>query len=230
MNSSDKPKEYLSSSEVGSELGIPLRQVRELCKWGKLPKAIQPYKNGPWLIPPQALADFKKHNRNKTVTSLDKFSYVLFGNKIKAFFSTLFVVLGLLFGAISAGADIGGARQQLIEWGIVSAFPKADEDETLIVIAAFRNTEGIPDTEPHKEIQRSIIRTADSLGISNLRVEILPVKLASEDKAKAEKFATQYKASMIIWGENSGVRVTVDFLFTDKSKEASGSISETDRT
>ena len=224
----------MSSFEVAKKLGISISQVREFCRWGKFPKATQPYKNGPWLIPHDAVIHFRSHNpEDRTSPSRwDKVQYVLFGTKARSLLSALAIILGLFLAAISAGADVAGARRQLLEWGIITAFPPARNDETLIVISEFRYSEGIAHTDAHTEIKRAIQQTASDLGIEELRVEILPLSLRSDEKSKAMQFGERYNATMIIWGEDTGLRVTISYL-TIKPPETiavSGALTEVART
>jgi tetratricopeptide (TPR) repeat protein len=112
------------------------------------------------------------------------------------------------------------------------AFAPAREDEILILIASFHRAAGTLGTEPHNEIKRAIQEAADELEFSNLRVEVEPTDLATDDQAAAEDLGRQYGASMVIWGSETGVRVSVSFLNLrqpdlDVSKVR---ITETERT
>jgi tetratricopeptide (TPR) repeat protein len=140
--------------------------------------------------------------------------------------------VALVAGLIAIGADLGGAREQLQEWGLVRAFPREGRDETLIVIASFHHSEGIPDTEAHWEICRAIREAKEDLGYSKLRVEVEPTRLRAGDRDGAERLGRRYNASMIIWGADTGVRVTVNYLnLKDPEFEAAEvEISETEET
>jgi len=91
-------------------------------------------------------------------------------------------------------------------------FPIEQPGETLIVIAAFHYTAGNTDTAAHKEIRRAILAAMKPVDISNLRVEIAPTSLEAEDQAGAEQLGAHYHASIVVWGEDTGVRVTINFL------------------
>jgi hypothetical protein len=149
---------FLNLFQASGDLNINIKQVRELCKYGYLPGAYRAYKNGPWKIPPEAIEQWKSRRTDPTriPTIWDRIRYHLTSNWIRTSIATFITVLGLLFGLISAGADIGGARQQLVEWGIFRAFPIASDNEILIVIATFHRTEGVVDTDVHNEIRRAI--------------------------------------------------------------------------
>jgi tetratricopeptide (TPR) repeat protein len=147
-------------------------------------------------------------------------------------FTVLVAVVGLLAGLISMGADIGGARQQLQEWGLVRAFPSAREDEILILVATFHHSERVVNTEAYNEIRRAIQEAAKELSFSNLRVEVEPTRLAADDREGAEKLGKRYNASMVIWGADTGVHITVNFLNLKQPHFAAAEvqISETERT
>ncbi|MBN1221467.1 MAG: tetratricopeptide repeat protein [Anaerolineae bacterium] len=91
------------------------------------------------------------------------------------------------------------------------AFAPATINETLIVIATFHET-GATKTEPHVKIRRAIKDAAAELGLDTLRVEIEPTELAADQREEAETLGNRYKASMVIWGEDSGVEIFVNFL------------------
>lgn len=91
-------------------------------------------------------------------------------------------------------------------------FEPADQGETLIVIAKFHVTEGNIDTDIQNEIRRAIEQTADKLDFSNLRVEVEPTSLEADARADAEMLGQKYGASMVIWGADTGVRLTVNYL------------------
>ena len=104
--------------------------------------------------------------------------------------------------------------------------------EVLIVIATFDRGEGVADARPHAEIQRSIQEEAEALAFANLRVEVEPTALVADDRAGADVLGERYNASLVIWGEESSVRITVNF-FNRKEPAfdaADVQITETKRT
>jgi len=162
-------------------------------------------------------------------------------------FTIVAAIVALLAGLANIGADFGGARRQLQEWGLVPtstpvstptvtptplSFTPAREGEILIVIASFYHSEGIPDTEAHREICRAIQEAREELGFSSLRVEVEPTRLLADDKDGAQRLGERYKASMVIWGADTGVRVTVNYLNLKHPdfEAAQVEISETERT
>lgn len=163
-----------------------------------------------------------------------------------------------VFAAIlGMGADIGSARQQFQAWGwlptatspptatptqtaTVTPIPTATplpfaaeaSDEILIVVASFHRSEGVVDTEAHYEIQHAIQKAAEDLSFAQLRVEVEPTSLRADDRTGAEALGKRYNASIIIWGADTGVRVTVNYLNLKERPfhAAEVEISETART
>jgi len=136
------------------------------------------------------------------------------------------------FALISAGADLGGARQHAIELGLIRAFPKEQEDETLIIISTFHRTDGVMDTNIHGELYRTIQAKLDELSVTNVRVEIEPTDIPATDRQTAETLGKRYDASIIIWGSDTGARIEVSFLNLKEPsfKAATVSINETQQT
>jgi tetratricopeptide (TPR) repeat protein len=131
------------------------------------------------------------------------------------------VLLLLLFGAVVAGANVSGFRQTLegVGWLPTAtptedplAFPPEQPGETLLVIATFRYTEGNRNTVAQEEIRRAIGEVRKTTDVPNLRVEIAPVVLAADDRDGAAQLGARYNASIVVWGEDTGARVTVNFL------------------
>ncbi len=111
-------------------------------------------------------------------------------------------------------------------------FAPASENETLILIATFHHTEGVADSDAHNEIRRAIEAAVDELSVTSLRVEVEPTRLIGEDQDEARKLGERYGASMVIWGADTGVRITVNFLNLKEPDYAAAAvkISETERT
>jgi tetratricopeptide (TPR) repeat protein len=142
------------------------------------------------------------------------------------------LVLIIVLVAIVAFASLPAAREQLPTWLQPRAFPAEARDETLIVIATFHRTEGTQDVDAHNEIRRAIAREAQTLDLANLRIEVAPESLEAHDRAGAEALGARYDASLVIWGADTGVRVTVHF-YNRKQPELDAAdvrIDETART
>lgn len=89
---------------------------------------------------------------------------------------------------------------------------KAAPDELLIVITTFYNTRA-DSTDAHNKIKRDIERKIAELNIQNVRVEIeTNLVLAVNDREKAQELGEFYDAIIVIWGEETGVNITVNFL------------------
>ena len=126
------------------------------------------------------------------------------------------LAVGVVLLGVIALANLPGAREQLPLWLQPRAFPKEREDEVLIVIAQFYTTEGVVDTAAHDEIKRAIEREAGDL---HLRVEVAPTSLKADDREGAQVLGNRYDASIVIWGADTGVRVSVNF-YNRKQPEA----------
>ncbi len=127
----------------------------------------------------------------------------------------LIVVLTLTLltvGLAFMGVNAFGVRQQFIQRGIIDEFPAAQPGETLVVVASFFRTEGVDDTDAHNEIRRAIEAQVRTLGLVNLRVEVASTRLRAEDQAGAAALGQQYAATIVVWGADTKVRVTVSFL------------------
>ena len=111
-------------------------------------------------------------------------------------------------------------------------FPKSDPGEFLILVSTFYRTEGVIDTAIQDEIKRAIQGQIDLLKLQDVRVEVEPMSIRSNDRSTAQSLAANYNAAQIIWGENTGVRVEVNFLSpTQPDFEAADvRITETQRT
>ncbi len=91
------------------------------------------------------------------------------------------------------------------------AFAAQANGETLIVIATFHNT-AATNSEAHTKIRRAIADTATTNNEQQLRVEVEPTELNADQRPEAEALGKRYNASMVIWGEDTGVEVIVNFL------------------
>jgi tetratricopeptide (TPR) repeat protein len=112
------------------------------------------------------------------------------------------------------------------------AFPRATPDEALIVIATFHRTEGVVDSAIHDEIRRGIQQQIDALNLEKVRVAVEPTVIPSANREQAEALGEKYNATLIIWGEETSVRLEVNFhnLKEPEFAAAEAVISETDRT
>lgn len=225
---------YLTARETAERMGLPVEAVRAQCNDGVLSGAVR--KQGRWYVPlntveakngerPQEPSSPKGGRIPTTkVVSVapvkepgppawwQRFRYNPWIFYPVTVISVLIVLAGVLFGLIQAGADFGGFSKQVKEWGLVREFAAERKGETLIVIARFYHSEGVTDIEAHNEIRDAIRAAAQELGESSLRVTVSSVPIAADDQERARRLGEKYNASSVIWGADTGVRVTVNFL------------------
>jgi hypothetical protein len=127
----------------------------------------------------------------------------------------IIALLTLLCGMLVALVGIGGVdglRRQLDTQGIVTAIQPEQPGETLLIIAPFSSTEGSYNTETQRELQRAIQTAAQDSTLTNLRVARALTPLRADDRDGAEQLGARYNASLVVWGDIAGARVTVSFL------------------
>ncbi len=192
---------FFSTSEVATRLGVSTAKVREMIADGTLKGCAKV--GGEWQVP---------FDENKEILKTN-FSG-LFKNKSVGILGSAFLTLLTIIGiVISLGADFGGAKNQLEQWGILPNFASRKDGEVLIVIATFYRSDGVIDTEPHKKIKKAIEVAADEIGYTHLRVEVDPQILPEGDISKAiELGSNRYDANIVIWGSDTGTEVVVNFL------------------
>ncbi|MFN8463912.1 MAG: tetratricopeptide repeat protein [Caldilineaceae bacterium] len=116
-------------------------------------------------------------------------------------------------------------------------FAPAADGETLIVIATFSG-KSAEETQLDNEIRAAIQEQIEGLSIGSTRVEIDPGTIINEKKPnkdqqdEARALGSRYNASMVIWGQATLARVTVNFLNLREPKLAAAdvNIQETHRT
>jgi tetratricopeptide (TPR) repeat protein len=217
-----KNKEQISTSyykvpEVAKKLDVSKGTVRHMCRDGLFQGAFKKNKNGPWLIPINEIDNLKNSQTGKIKNFLSKDDSFYSPQKLMNFFRNIIkgvVLIVGIFAIISVFADFDTARQQLANWGIYSKITKEQEGEVLILIPQLEYSDGIDNTQIQNEIKMAIERAVNDLNIQSIkvRVETVPKKLDPEDKESAEKLGEKYNAHIVIWGEDTGVRVTVNFL------------------
>ncbi len=113
--------------------------------------------------------------------------------------------------------------------GTTSGPPIATDGENLIVVASFYVADQTADREVHHEIRRAIQKQIDTLSDASLRVEVEDTRLRADARDEALKLGQKYNANIVIWGEDIGTRITVNYLnLADDTKPVE--ISEADRT
>lgn len=218
MSPTDSHKEYhegcLSAVEAAAIMGVSVDTVRELCAAGVL-GAYQEHGRGPWHIPIGKVEEWNK-GRRQPRKDIRYWLERLRKHPISILLSFLAGVLVLIAALVSAGADLPGATHLLLSSGIVRGCRPRSGHEILIIIAAFTHDEGATVSGAHNEIRREIEMMRDSLAIPDLRIELAPAALVINDRTSAEKLGNRCKASIVIWGSNTGARFTTHFLNFDK--------------
>jgi tetratricopeptide (TPR) repeat protein len=136
-----------------------------------------------------------------------------------------------VIGVIAAVLAIPGASDYVFDIFRPPLFAPAADDETLIVIATFYETAATK-TVPHTKIRRAIEEAAREVGLDTLRVEEESTMLKADERQQAETLGNLYNASIIIWGEDTGVQVLVNFLNLKQPdfEAAEVKINETERS
>ena len=214
---------YLGTAEAANRMGVSQKSVRRMCNRGELEGAFQERESGPWHIPLDAVEawikasgvladDHKEDKKPGPPTAWQRFRYKPWVFYLTVSFTVFSAIALLLAGLVSAGADIPGFTRWFQQLGVVRAFPRAVENEILIVIATFHRTEGVVDTDAHNEIRQAIEDAAEEHGFADLRVEVEPRQLGAGERRKAERMGARYDAGMVIWGADTGARITANFL------------------
>jgi excisionase family DNA binding protein len=160
-------------------------------------------------------------------------------------FGILAAIISFLANLTGTGADFSAAIRQLEKWNIIAPNPTViptpepllftprQDGEILLVVAPFFYTEGNRVTDAHNEVLRVIQAEAQAARLKHLRVELGNRPIRADNREEAEQFGAQYNASLVVWGDDTGVRVTVNFLNRHSSPEVEArevTISETTRT
>jgi len=182
----------LTVAEVAQRTGMSPETIRRLCKEGQLVGAFQEREGGLWHIPPEAIVAWDK---TKAPQSLwQKILATLLQHPLVA---TIVMILGVL----AAVAQIQSVWFVSVPKPTATplAFATAVPSETLILIATFTVTQGNHDTLPQREIRDRIREKIQELHESNLRVEVEPTVLTSEQQAEAKRLALHPNAEPIPW-------------------------------
>ncbi len=233
---SDNPppeRTYLTTREAADQMGLAVATVRALCKRKVLPGAEQDSEQSPWRIPVEDVEDWiATHKQQSWWESLKRVQRwrVIVG------LGAVIAVLANIGGATDFLQKIGEAGWQQIATPTAIptttplptetplptltpsptatplAFATSTEDETLILIATFDRADGVNDARPHIKIRDAVRTAAHEMNFSHLRVEVESMVLATDARDEAEILGQRYNASIVIWGEETSVNVTVNFL------------------
>jgi tetratricopeptide (TPR) repeat protein len=197
--------EYHTLQQAASRMGLPTNAVRALCQNEELSGAFQEHRRGPWRIPVESVDMWieanleRRRNRRRRITRYITITGVT-------------IAIALILAFVSGLADVDKAVQQLQQWGILKAYVPATSGETLIIVFDFDRTENVIDTNISGEIERAIRAENKNNNLNNVRVEIDPRTINPEEKERARKIGRANKASIVIWGQDTGARVTINFL------------------
>lgn len=196
---------YINTLQASKKMGVSEKTVRDLCRRGFIRGAKQSWGGGPWKIPAASVdAWVNKNNFYKSTTMLmSKLNFIRI------------LIVGILmfsFALISGIADMGTARQQLENWGLLKSCASARNNEILIVVHQFYRTEGVVDTDIHGRIRRTLTEKIQELQVADVRVCMENRQLLIDDLELAKKLGESKNASIVIWGADTGTDVTVNFL------------------
>ena len=210
-------------------MGVSRAKVRALCRTGALPGAIHQGRNR-WLIPVSALsAQPSGHHPPRPNAPHAPMTAIarLFKSRVARALSVSLASLTL----VSVLADWRGCTTQLSLWytEVVGEFPAAHEGELLVVVFRFHRPPGSPDTEPHQEIARALRAAAGRQPFRNrFRVETSFTDIPVDAVARARDLGKRYRASLVVWGADTGVRVTVNFFDLLNERSLPTTITTTD--
>ncbi|MCL4862573.1 MAG: tetratricopeptide repeat protein, partial [Caldilineaceae bacterium] len=218
---------FLTIPQAAARMGRSGDFVRRLCREGQLPGAVQEYERGPWRIPAEAVeAWLQAYPPSKTLKQRVRSAPLW--QKVTAVLALVVAVvtpLNLLLGFFSNTlATVQNVRRiTATETPTPTATPTLtatplavateSSGETLILIPAFHVTAGNADFWIHREIRDRIRSVASETGERTVRVEVEPTVLTSDQQMEAETLGKHYNASMVMWGDDTGARVTVNFRY-----------------
>ena len=149
------------------------------------------------------------------------------GRDINIYYKVPAIIGGfLLVIAIAIMLTIPDMRRTVSSY-IQSFLLAASGDKILIVVTTFHET-GATKTEPHTKIRREIEKAAEE--IDNLRVVEDPIILKADEREAAEALGNRYKAGIVIWGEDTGAEVIVNFLNLKQPNAEAAAVEIPERT
>jgi excisionase family DNA binding protein len=199
----DLSTQLLTTREVAKRLNVSVPRVRQMIDEDKFPGAVK--KGGHWFIPASDIERKQSFWRRN-------------GKRIGGAITAILAIVPILLAIVALIPDSSALKLQLIDWGW-RAFPAANEDQSLIIVATFDDSGNIRQTEAQVEIKDAIETAREEAGLTdrNTPVEIYPVDISSnidfvKQLNQAVRIGRRYNASIIIWGSDSGIKVTVNFL------------------
>ncbi len=236
-----EPTETLTAAQASKLMGVPLVTVWQYCRDGILPGAFQLHENGPWKIPAKSVNHWIKAHQSSHLQPEQQYPapsawYRFIHHPLIFYPVRVFAVIAAILALLASGIAITGNWDDTLliakEKGLIASFPKAREGEILIIVSEFKYSEGLINTQAHTEILNAIDISKFKFDDQSFRLELYPAKLDSDDMQAAQKIGERYKANLIIWGEDTGVRVIVNFLNIKNPDYIASKvqISETEKT
>ena len=109
-------------------------------------------------------------------------------------------------------------------------FDPALDGEILIIISKFAISDGLVDTKIEEEIELAINEKLKEINGLNVRVGLEPTILDVDNEDEARALGENYNASLIIFGENTGARITIKYLDLKNPQHISTNSGITDIT
>lgn len=88
----------------------------------------------------------------------------------------------------------------------------ASENEQLIVITRFLHSDTVETRDIAEELKKGMNQAIHDLQLKHIRIEIEDTRLLSDDIANARKIGNRHKASIILWGTDTGRLTTFNVL------------------
>ncbi len=88
----------------------------------------------------------------------------------------------------------------------------AKPTEQLVVIATFLSSDHVRNRNIAQELRHGLEKAIRDLDLKNVRVEVEHTRLLSDDVENARRIGRKYNATVIVWGTDTGERLTLNML------------------
>lgn len=223
---------FLTTAEAEQIYGIPAETFAEWCRDGKLVSVRR--KGRKWILPEESIENYLNSNpalrppsphsalpspAQSSINDNGKWRWIerVRDWKEKSPIAFLLAILAaLLLGFTGIFGSVGDWQEDIKVYfwppsPTPLAFATAAPDQTLILIMRFHST-AATDTEPHSKIRRRIEEELKQLNEDKIRVAVEPTILTADDREQAVALGKRYNASMVVWGEDTGIEILVNFL------------------
>lgn len=127
-----------------------------------------------------------------------------------------FVVIATLLGGLDGLKTMASwAKSAYHKYRPELTVKPRNSAEDLVLIAGFNNSNAEGPSDIRSEIAHALVSDYDTESASNMRIEQLADRLDGAPTADARELAARYNASVLIWGSETGFRVTVHLLRPD---------------